>query len=125
MLTVLELRTRLGLSQRAFAALLGVSRRSVIYWERNIRLPSMLARLQMRVIARRHGLTKTTEGPMALLYDPVKMEAYLGSPRAAGVDWVHLTYAQRGSWWGHRAKYRKLKQDAAAGRVHLESRHLE
>ena len=116
-LTVLEMRQELGMSQRVFADSLGCSIRSVINWERGKKLPSPLALIRIRALARAHGLTKTSGGPMPLMYDPVKMETYLGMPALAGVQWNRLTYAQRASWWAHRAKYRQLKADMEAGRV--------
>jgi len=51
-----------------------------------------------------------------LRYDPVKMEMYLAMPSAVGIDWKHLTYAQRASWWAHRVRYHRIKGDVEAGR---------
>ena len=58
------------------------------------------------------------------MYDPVKMEVYLGLPSAVGIDWQHLTYAQRASWWAHRVRYRRLKADIQAGRVVAQSNRV-
>jgi transcriptional regulator with XRE-family HTH domain len=120
-LTIREMRESLHLSQRAFADLLGCAIRSVINWEQETVLPSRMALIRIRAIARAHGLTKTSGGPVPLMYDPVKMERYLGMPSAAGVQWNRLSYAQRASWWAHRARYRRLRADAEAGRVTLQA----
>ncbi len=49
---VQEVRERLGLSQSAFAALLGVSTRTLQDWERGRRQPTGAARSLLRVAAR-------------------------------------------------------------------------
>jgi len=50
------LRDKLGLTQDAFAAKLGVSSGAVKKWEQAKARPSQLARRQLERLARRHGI---------------------------------------------------------------------
>ena len=113
--TVLELRRALGLSQVGFAKHLGIHKNSVINWERGYVYPSAACRLRMRSIARAHGLTKTTEGPLPIRHVSVVRMAQYEKPKRKGG-----TGQQRAQYLSQRAKYRALLADAQAGRVHLE-----
>jgi DNA-binding XRE family transcriptional regulator len=117
MLSVLELRLALGLTQAKFARELCASKRSVIYWEAGIHCPDVAHRMQMRVLARRRGLTKRSKGPLTIRYDSKKMQMYLGSPSAAGRHWRTMSLAQRNSWWSHRTRYARIRADLECGRA--------
>ena len=120
MQTVREIRSQLGLSQRAFSKALGVCIRSVINWETGRCLPDAARNRDIRRLMRNRGLITRRQGPMPLRYDPMKMRMYERMPKDAGRNWSRMSRAERRSWWAHRVKYRKLKADIEAGRVHAQ-----
>lgn len=109
--TIRQLRSSLGLSQAAFAHLIGCSKRSIVSWEQGA-LPNPVYCIRMRTLARKHGLT-SVPGRSTLHYRPDLAAKYLGSPGSA---WKHMRYHERAQWWNQRRRYQRIQAEQQAGR---------
>lgn len=115
MLSVLELRHALGLSQSAFARRLGVHKNSVINWERGHTYPAVTARIRMQVVARYAGLTRLHSGPLPIRrYNDDKMKYYEGKP---GPRWRTMSGQQRSAFLSRRVMYARIRADIESGRA--------
>lgn len=115
MLTVRELRHKIGLSQVEFARRVGASSRTVINWETGRTYPDTARRMRMQAIARHAGLTKVHKGTYPIRrYDAAKMERYLAKP---GSPWLSWSGQRKASFLACRKRYRNLVADIEAGRI--------
>ena len=55
---IIELREKLGLDKAAFGAKVGVTRQTVLAWEKGSAKPSMLAERKLKSLFKRHGIAQ-------------------------------------------------------------------
>jgi len=115
MQTVRELRAQLGWSQARFARHVCASIRSVIKWETGRGQPDASHRKLILNLARWHGLrTWHEQSSPTHRYNDDKMRKYEQKPGHVWLDWHGQ---KRASFYGHRARYARIKADIEAGRA--------
>ena len=114
-LQIAELRAVLGISQAKLARLAGISRHSVIRAELGHAIPSALVQRALARVAERHLKRIRAEVQVPIhRVNLRRMDLCLGKP---GPQWKHWSGQQRACYLSHRARYKKIRADAEAGRA--------